>query len=109
VICRDTEAEVNAIVQNILDGEDVQAVDQLVNSQRSGDTESWRGHQRQQRILGGNVHVFGTPEQVVEKFKQLKDVGCDGMQINFFDYEHDLAHFTDKVLPLMKQAGLRVD
>ena len=109
VICRDTEAQVKAAVQGILDGEDAQAVDQLVHSMRSGDNESWRGHQRRQRILGGNVHVFGTPEQVVEQFMQLKAAGCDGVQINFFDYQRDLRYFTDKVLPLMKQAGLRVD
>jgi FMNH2-dependent dimethyl sulfone monooxygenase len=109
VICRDTEAEVQDIVQAILDGEDAEAVDRLMGSQRGGDNESWRGHLRQQRILGGNVHVFGTPEQVVEKFAALKAAGCDGMQINFFDYGPDLAYFTDNVLPLMKQAGLRLN
>ncbi len=50
---------------------------------------------------------MGTPEQVVEQFKQLKDAGCDGIQINFFDYEPDLDYFAEYVLPLMKQAGLR--
>jgi FMNH2-dependent dimethyl sulfone monooxygenase len=109
VICRDTEAEVKALVQGILDGEDAQAVDELVQSMRSGDNESWRGHQRRQRIVGGNVHVFGTPEQVVEQLLQLKGAGCDGVQINFFDYEQDLRYFTENVLPLLKQAGLRID
>lgn len=109
VICRDTEAEVDRIVQAILDGEDEDAVDGLVGSQRTGDNESWRGHRRRQRVLGGNVHVFGTPEQVVEQFATLKAAGCDGMQINFFDYEPDLDYFAENVLPLLKQAGLRLD
>ena len=33
--------------------------------------------------------------------------GCDGVQVNFFDYEPDLEHFASRVLPLMRQAGLR--
>jgi len=51
--------------------------------------------------------VIGTPEQVVEQFMQLSEAGCDGMQVNFFDYEPDLDYFAERVLPLMKQAGLR--
>ena len=109
VICRDTEAEVQQIVQAILDGEDAEAVDTMVGSQKQSDAQSWRGHQRQQRVIGGNVHVFGTPEQVVEQFVKLKAAGCDGVQINFFDYEPDMAYFAARVLPLMKQVGLRID
>ena len=40
---------------------------------------------------------------------KLKAAGCDGVQINFFDYEPDMAYFAARVLPLMKQAGLRID
>ncbi len=107
VICRETEREVREVCQLILDGEDSAAVDGLVGTMRGGDQTSWRGHERQQRIIGGNVQVFGTPEQVVEQFIQLKEAGCDGMQINFFDFAPDLEYFADRVLPLMKQAGLR--
>jgi FMNH2-dependent dimethyl sulfone monooxygenase len=107
VICRDTEGEVRAVCQAILDGEDTPAVDNLVGSMRKGDQASWRGHERQQRVIGGNVQVFGTPEQVVDQFIKLKAAGCDGMQINFFDFVPDLEYFAARVLPLMKQAGLR--
>ncbi|MDD9904987.1 MAG: LLM class flavin-dependent oxidoreductase [Rhodospirillaceae bacterium] len=107
VICRDTEREVEEVCQAILDGEDAPAVDSLVGTMREGDQASWRGHERRQRIIGGNIQIFGTPEQVVEQFAALKDAGCDGLQINFFDFAPDLAYFADNVLPLMKQAGLR--
>lgn len=109
VICRDTEREAREACQTILDGEDAAAVDSLTGSMTRGDQASWRGHQRDQRIIGGNVHVFGTPEQVVDQFARLKAAGCDGMQINFFDFAPDLEYFADRVLPLMKQAGLRLD
>ena len=107
VICRDTEREVKELCQAILDGEDAPAVDSLVGTMREGDQASWRGHERRQRIIGGNIQIFGTPEQVVEQFAALKDAGCDGLQINFFNFAPDLAYFADNVLPLMKQAGLR--
>lgn len=108
VICRDTEREVEQVCRAILDGEDAPAVDSLVGTMQQGDQSSWRGHERDQRVIGGNIQIFGTPEQVVEQFAALKAAGCDGMQINFFDFAPDLAYFADNVIPLMKQAGLRV-
>lgn len=53
------------------------------------------------------MQVVGTPEQVVEQFVKLSEAGCDGIQVNFFDYFPDLEYFGEKVLPLMKEAGLR--
>lgn len=108
VICRETEAEVKSICRAILDGEDKVAVDNLMRGFDVGDQASWRGHLREQRIIGGNLHVFGTPEQVVEQFAALKAAGCDGFQLNFFDFEPDLEFFVQQVVPMMHEAGLRV-
>lgn len=47
------------------------------------------------------------PEQVVEQIMNLRRVGCDGIQINFFDYLPDIARFAEKILPLLTAAGLR--
>jgi FMNH2-dependent dimethyl sulfone monooxygenase len=109
VICRDTEREVEEVCRAIVEAEDSAAVDGLMGTMTSGDQTSWRGHKRNQRIIGGNLHVFGTPEQVVEQFVKLKAAGCDGMQINFFDFAPDLEYFGARVMPLLKQAGLRYD
>ena len=68
VICRETEKEVADVCRAIVEAEDAGAVDGLMGTQKRGDQSSWRGHQRNQRIIGGNVHVFGTPEQVVDQF-----------------------------------------
>ena len=46
--------------------------------------------------------------QVVEQFVQLKRAGIDGLQLSFFDFKPDLEFFGDRILPLMKQAGLRL-
>ena len=33
----------------------------------------------------------------------------DGVQITFYDFAPDLEYFGEAVLPLMKEAGLRLD
>jgi FMNH2-dependent dimethyl sulfone monooxygenase len=78
-----------------------------MGSMISGDQKAWRGHKRQQRIIGGNIQLFGTPEKIVDYCIKLKAAGCDGIQINFFDYMPDLEYFGARVLPLLRQAGLR--
>ena len=107
VICRPTEREAKAAYQNILENEDPVAADGFVRAFASGDQTSWRGHSRAQWVIGGNVHLVGTPEQIVEWFGKLHAAGCDGVQVNFFDYLPDLEFFGQEVIPLMKQAGLR--
>lgn len=107
VICRETEKEARAAYQAILDNEDPVAADNFVAAFTGGDNTSWRGHSREQWVVGGNVHIVGTPEQIVESFGKLHEAGCDGMQVNFFDYLPDLQLFGEQVVPLLVEAGLR--
>jgi FMNH2-dependent dimethyl sulfone monooxygenase len=107
VICRRTEAEAQKAYRTILEHEDPVAAGNFVQTFIGGDTASWRGHSRAQWVIGGNVHLVGTPEQIVEWFGRLLAAGCDGVQVNFFDYLSDLDFFGREVLPLMRQAGLR--
>ena len=107
VICRRTEREAQKAYRTILENEDRVAADSFVQTFAAGDTASWRAHSRAQWVIGGNVHLVGTPEQIVEWFQRLSDAGCDGVQINFFDYLPDLDFFGREVFPLLKQAGLR--
>ncbi len=66
--------------------EDSIAADNFVRTFASGDTASWRGHTRAQWVVGGNIHLVATPEQIVAWFGNLYEAGCDGVQVNFFDY-----------------------
>ena len=63
--------------------------------------------QRQQVLDAVGSRGHATPEQIVEWFGRLHAAGCDGVQVNFYDYLPDLEFFGKEVLPLMKQAGLR--
>ncbi|WP_072388818.1 LLM class flavin-dependent oxidoreductase [Hyphomicrobium sp. CS1BSMeth3] len=108
VICRETEAEARAHLQSIIKHEDKVAAENFFKMMIGGDQASWKNSQREQWVVGGNVHIVGSPEQVVDGFRRLKEAGCDGIQVNFFDFLPDLEFFGKRVLPLMEQAGLRL-
>ncbi|HEX7867321.1 MAG TPA: LLM class flavin-dependent oxidoreductase [Variovorax sp.] len=110
VISRETERETwdyhDAIVAHI------DADPKTSFNRFDSDAHAWRGRvgndAPKRRAIGGNIEVIGTPEQVVEQFVQLKRAGIDGLQLSFFDFKPDLEFFGDRILPLMKQAGLRL-
>lgn len=106
VICRPTEQEAWAAYQTILENADPEAAANFVGMRQQGDTKSWRSHTAAQWVVGGNVHIVGSPEQVVDWFIKLKQAGCDGVQVNFFDYLPDLEFFGKEVMPIMKEKGL---
>ena len=107
VICRETEREAREQHRAILAHQDPVAADAFYATFRGGDQASWRAATREDWVIGGNVHVVGSPEQVVDGLARLHAAGCDGVQVNFYDYLPDLEFFGARVLPLMKQAGLR--
>lgn len=108
VVCRPTEKEAVAYRDAIVDAADEGATEGFAAATRSGDAVAWRNARRLYRPLGGNMHLVGSPEQIVDGFIKLKNAGCDGVQLTFFDFAPDLAYFGEAVLPLMHQAGLRV-
>jgi FMNH2-dependent dimethyl sulfone monooxygenase len=108
IISRDTEKEVEEIRKYIVAHKDTGAIDGIVASQNTGNNKSWTGHQADQRAIGGNIQIFGTPDQVVEKCIALKKAGVDGIQVSFFDFANDIEYFGANILPRLKQAGLRL-
>jgi dimethylsulfone monooxygenase len=58
-------------------------------------------------VIGGKLHLVGTPEQIVTWFVKLNEAGCDGVEVNFFGYLPDLEFFGREVIPLMWETGLR--
>lgn len=110
VISRETEAETWAYHDAIVAAQDHRSP-QGFNGFDS-DAHAWKGRvgvdAPKRRAIGGNIEVIGTPEQVVEQFVALKRAGVDGLQLSFFDFKPDLEFFGDRILPLLKQAGLRL-
>jgi dimethylsulfone monooxygenase len=108
IICRSTEQEARAYYGSIVAAADVEAIEGFIGRRLSGDAKGWKTDLGAYRAVGGNMQIVGSPTQIVERFLQLKKAGCDGVQLTFFDFAADLEFFGSEVLPLMKQAGLRV-
>jgi FMNH2-dependent dimethyl sulfone monooxygenase len=107
ILCRDSEAEARAVRQAIIAQGDPVAAHNFLRSLVGGGSQSWRQRTLEEIYVGGNLQLVGTPDQVVEQILNLRRAGCDGIQVNFFDYLPDIARFADTILPLLKAAGLR--
>lgn len=111
VVCRDTSAEAHDYAHAI-------ARNKLAPTNSTGfgnydsDAHAWRGRLNQNAKqglgLGGNIEIIGSPEEVVDQLVALKRAGIDGVQLGFYDFLPELRYFGERVLPLMKQAGLRL-
>ena len=107
VICRPTLAEAREWRDEILARVDAAALDSFYRSFAGGDQATWNAHGRLDWAVGGNIHLVGTPEMIVDWFVRLRAAGVDGVQIYFYDFGPDLDRFARSVLPLMHEAGLR--
>lgn len=117
IVSRDTPEEAEAYAQSIVDGKPKEESKQTFGNTSSraydSDAHAWKGRKdarnKQGLGLGGNIEIIGSPEQVVEQLAALHRIGIDGVQLNFYDFDADLEHFGQKILPLLKEAGLRID
>lgn len=111
VCCRDTEAEARALYDRIVAQGDWDAVHNIMNllGIESSSFNEQIKHFGERFIAGwGGYPLVGTPEQVVEMMLELNELGIEGFILSWLDYYEELKYFGEKVLPLMKQAGLRV-
>jgi alkanesulfonate monooxygenase SsuD/methylene tetrahydromethanopterin reductase-like flavin-dependent oxidoreductase (luciferase family) len=70
-------------------------------------TAEERQRRREQLIAGASYRLVGSPEQIVDQCLQLTRAGLNGTSLCFFDYEEGMTTFTQEVMPLLVQAGLR--
>lgn len=112
IVSRDTPEASWAYAEGIVAGRSAKGPAFGNNRAYDSDAHAWRGRldaaNKQGLNLGGNIEIIGSPEQVVEQLVALKATGVDGIQLSFYDFGPDLAYFGERVLPLMRQAGLRL-
>lgn len=110
IVSRDTEQQTRDYLEAIVGNKVPSSFG--THKAYASDAHAWRGRTEGTRNtglgLGGNIEIIGTPEQVVEQLAALKAAGIDGVQLNFHDFAVDLQHFGERILPLLKAAGLRV-
>ncbi|MBW0447417.1 LLM class flavin-dependent oxidoreductase [bacterium M00.F.Ca.ET.228.01.1.1] len=107
VICRETAAEALAYRDAIVAHGDEGSFHRF-----DSDAHAWRGNAEQRnqaaaRAVGGNISIVGSPQQIADYIVRLHRAGVDGVQLSFFDFQPDLEFFGARVLPLLREAGLR--
>lgn len=112
IVSRDTAEDTQQYLQNIVEGmgEDVREMKTI--RRYDSDAHAWKGQNGPRKLgysLGGNIEIIGTPKQVVDQLRDLQKTGIDGVQLGFLDWKIDFDHFLENTLPLLKEAGLRVD
>jgi dimethylsulfone monooxygenase len=112
VVCRDTQAEAEAYYQRYaVDLADHEAVDEHMAGKkefaRSHDAAAFDLYRKRFAGGAGTYPLIGTPKRLVEEMARIADQGFEGAALTFVDYKAELPFFCDRVLPLMRQVGLR--
>lgn len=112
VVVRETEKEAwdyyNYYVMEKGDWEACENICQVLQVQSQNHSDEMYEKFKARFIAGwGGWPIVGTPEQVTDKLIELSGTGVSGALLTMVDYNEELPFFNERVLPLMKQAGLR--
>jgi len=111
IIARDTEAEAQAVLQEIIDMADPEAVNAFGDAVKQAGKASpegegnWAKSTFQDLVQyndGFKTNLIGTPQQIAERIVALKAVGVDLVLSGFLHFHEKVAYFGDKVLPRMR-------
>ncbi|WP_339757205.1 LLM class flavin-dependent oxidoreductase [uncultured Hoeflea sp.] len=112
VVCRETQAEAEDYYDRYaLHQADHAAVDAHIAGKReysaSHDKDAYDRYR--QRFAGGagSYPLVGTPEKIAEEIIRIHRQGYAGIALSFVNYTYELPFFCDRVLPLLRDAGLR--
>ena len=108
ILCKPTREEAYAYRDAIAARADVESIRAYTARHSGGDAQGWKQHIPADRVLGGHIQIVGSPEDVADALQRLHEAGMDGVQIGFYDYEPELEFFAERVLPLLRERGLRL-
>ncbi len=111
VVMRETDAEAEDYARAIVDHAHHETI--AGRAKMDSDAQAWRGHTATDLrhsvggAIGGNIQLIGSPETIARQIIALHGAGVDGVQLAFYDFAPDLELFGRRVLPLLREAGLR--
>jgi alkanesulfonate monooxygenase SsuD/methylene tetrahydromethanopterin reductase-like flavin-dependent oxidoreductase (luciferase family) len=109
-VCRDTREEAEAFHQYYAEqNADQKGVDYWIAGRQTKAMLPEAIYKLRSRIAGGNTNfpLIGTPRDIADRLIELKEAGFAGVGIGFLNYLEDLPSFVEKVVPLLRKAGLR--
>ena len=112
VVCRETDAEAEAYYERYaVELADAAAVDAHMRGKQahshSHDDEAYRLYRKRFAGGAGTYPLIGSPKTIVDQLVLIADQGYEGAALSFVNYAAELPLFVERVLPLMRDAGLR--
>ena len=109
VVCRETDAEAEAYYRHYADTNmDAAAVDFHVGTTKANRiVDAFVLEDRVRRAAGlSSYKLVGTPERIAEQLVAIHRVGFGGTTLSFVNFKNELPFFIDRVMPLLREAGL---
>jgi FMNH2-dependent dimethyl sulfone monooxygenase len=112
VIARDTEEEARAVLAEIIDKADPEAVNAFGDAAKQAGKASPEGEGNWAKSSfedlvqyndGFKTNLIGTPQQIAERIVALKAVGVDLVLAGFLHFQEEVEYFGKRVLPLVRE------
>ncbi|SMQ23554.1 dimethylsulfone monooxygenase [Pseudomonas helmanticensis] len=112
VIARDTEEEARAVLAQIIDQADPEAVNAFGDAAKQAGRASPEGEGNWAKSTfedlvqyndGFKTNLIGTPLQIAERIVALKAVGVDLVLAGFLHFQEEVEYFGQRVLPLVRE------
>ncbi|WLH60449.1 dimethylsulfone monooxygenase SfnG [Pseudomonas sp. FP2300] len=116
IIARDTEEEARAVLAQIIDQADPEAVNAFGDAAKQAGKSSPEGEGNWAKSSfedlvqyndGFKTNLIGTPQQIAERIVALKAVGVDLVLAGFLHFQEEVEYFGRKVLPLVRELEQR--
>jgi len=112
VVCRPTQSEAEDYYEHYaVTMADHASVDFYTGQKEkfsgSHETEAYRLHRKRFAAGAGTYPLVGTPSRIADDMVRMHAVGFAGTTISFVNFKNELPYFIDRVLPLLRAAGLR--
>jgi len=113
VICRPSQTEAEDYYDHYaVKMADQASVDHYMGQKEkfsgSHEPEAYRLHRKRFAGGAGTYPLVGTPAHIASEMVKMHQAGFAGTTISFVNFKHELPYFIDHVLPLLREAGLRV-
>lgn len=111
IIARETEEQARAVLQEIIDQADPEAVNAFGDAAKQAGKASPEGEGNWAKSTfedlvqyndGFKTNLIGTPKQIAERIVALKAVGVDLVLSAFLHFQEEVAYFGEHVLPLVR-------
>ncbi|MCX2730284.1 dimethyl sulfone monooxygenase SfnG [Saccharopolyspora sp. NFXS83] len=118
LIARETQSEAKAVLKEIVDKADVDAVEGFRKSVRQAgkSTSDGKGMWADSEFAdlvqyndGFRTGLIGTPEQIAHRIIEYKKRGANLLLLGFLHYLEDVEHFGEHVLPIVRELEADLD